>query len=53
MAMSNDATNEHEKLPADEVVSAAGMPAVEEVEDDGTPAEVADPFVGDENAKPI
>ena len=51
--MTDDTTNEHEKLPADEVVVAAGMPAVDEVEDDGTPAEVADPFVGDENAKPI
>jgi transcriptional antiterminator NusG len=37
----------------DEVVASAGAPAVDDVEDDGTPAEVADPFAGDENAKPI
>jgi len=53
MAMTDDTTNEHEKLPADEVVVAAGMPAVDDVDDDGTPAEVADPFAGDENAKPV
>jgi transcriptional antiterminator NusG len=53
MAMTDDATNEHEKLPADEVVASADAPAVDDVEDDGTPAEVADPFAGDENAKPI
>lgn len=53
MAMTNDATNEHEKLPADEVVASVDAPAVDDVEDDGTPAEVADPFAGDENAKPI
>jgi len=53
MAMSDDATNEHEKLPADEVVASADAHAVDDVEDDGTPAEVADPFAGDENAKPI
>jgi transcriptional antiterminator NusG len=35
------------------VVASAGAPAVDDVEDDGTPAEVADPFAGDENAKPI
>ena len=51
--MSNDATNEHEKLPADEVVAAAGAPVADDLEDDGTPAEVADPFAGDENAKPV
>jgi transcriptional antiterminator NusG len=53
MAMTDDTTNEHEKLPVDEVVASAGAPAVDDVEDDGTPAEVADPFAGDENAKPI
>jgi transcriptional antiterminator NusG len=53
MAMTDDATNEHEKLPADEVVASADAHAVDDVEDDGTPAEVADPFAGDENAKPI
>jgi transcriptional antiterminator NusG len=53
MAMTDDATNEHEKLPADEVVASADAPSVDDVEDDGTPAEVADPFAGDENAKPI
>ena len=51
--MTDDTTNEHEKLPVDEVVASAGAPAVDDVEDDGTPAEVADPFAGDENAKPI
>ena len=51
--MTDDATNEHEKLPADEVVASADAHAVDDVEDDGTPAEVADPFAGDENAKPI
>ena len=51
--MTDDATNEHEKLPADEVVASADAPSVDDVEDDGTPAEVADPFAGDENAKPI
>lgn len=53
MAMTDDTTNEHEKLPVDEVVASAGAPAVDDVEDDGTPAEVADPFAGDENARPI
>ena len=53
MAMTDDTTNEHEKLPVDEVVASAGARAVDDVEDDGTPAEVADPFAGDENAKPI
>ena len=51
--MTDDTTNEHEKLPVDEVVASAGARAVDDVEDDGTPAEVADPFAGDENAKPI
>lgn len=51
--MTDDTTNEHEKLPVDEVVASAGAPAVDDVEDDGTPAEVADPFAGDENARPI
>jgi len=31
----------------------AAAAAIEEEEDDGTPAELADPFAGDENAKPI
>ena len=53
MAMTDDTTNEHEKLPVDEVVASAGAPAVDDVEDDGTPAEVADPFAGDEDARPI
>jgi transcription termination/antitermination protein NusG len=53
MAMSDDATNEHEKLPADEVVASASAPVADDLEDDGTPAEVADPFAGDENAKPV
>lgn len=51
--MTDDTTNEHEKLPVDEVVASAGAPAVDDVEDDGTPAEVADPFAGDEDARPI
>lgn len=59
MSMSDETTNEHEKLPADEM-TAAQAPVVEgaegvadDFEDDGTPAELADPFGGDENAKPI
>ena len=59
MSMSDETTNEREKLPADET-TAAQAPVVEgaegmadDVEDDGTPAELADPFEGDENAKPI
>jgi citrate synthase len=59
MSMSDETTNEHEKLPADET-TAAQAPVVEgaegtadDFEDDGTPAELADPFGGDENAKPI
>jgi len=53
--MTDDATNEHDKLPADEAPAAAAevQQVVDDLEDDGTPAEVADPFAGDENAKPI
>lgn len=59
MSTSDETTNEHEKQPADET-TAAQAPVVEgaegmvdDFEDDGTPAELADPFGGDENAKPI
>ena len=59
MSMSDETTNEHEKLPADETTSAQ-TPVLEgaegmadDFEDDDTPAELADPFGGDENAKPI
>ena len=59
MSMIDETTNEHEKLPADETTSAQA-PVLEgaedmadDFEDDGTPAELADPFGGDENAKPI
>ena len=56
MSMSDETTNEHEKLPVDETTAAAQAPVVadaEDEEDDGTPAELADPFGGDENAKPV
>ena len=32
---------------------AATPPVIDEDEDDGTPAELADPFAGDENARPV
>ncbi|MFM8291300.1 MAG: transcription termination/antitermination protein NusG [Planctomycetia bacterium] len=43
-------------LPHAGLHAAAGLPADpgdELVDDDGTPAELADPFAGDENAKPV
>jgi transcriptional antiterminator NusG len=46
----SDETNEIDKLPVDAQATAASDV---DVEDDGTPAELADPFAGDENAKPI
>ncbi|MFM7206193.1 MAG: transcription termination/antitermination protein NusG [Planctomycetaceae bacterium] len=51
--MTDDATNEHEKVPADEQAAAADPRAVEEPDDDGVVADVADPFDGDENARPV
>ena len=50
--MTDDATNEHEK-PADEVVASAGAPVIDDAEDDDSPVELADPFAGDENARPV
>jgi transcriptional antiterminator NusG len=38
---------------AEQTPSAPVAPPVDEDEDDGTPAELADPFAGDENAKPV
>ena len=53
----SDDTNELDSLPADHKPPAAAAEVVEsiveEIEDDGTPAELADPFGGDENAKPL
>ncbi len=51
----SDETQEHEKLPGDEPVTAVPADVHEggPDEDDGTPAELADPFAGDENAKPV
>jgi len=55
----SDETTESDKLPAAEVHAAAPVDVhphvgdVDDVDDDGSPAEVADPFEGDENAKPV
>jgi transcriptional antiterminator NusG len=53
----SDETNEIDRLPADGEPLAAAAEVVEglvdDIEDDGTPAELADPFEGDENAKPL
>ncbi|MEX0668962.1 MAG: transcription termination/antitermination protein NusG [Pirellulales bacterium] len=62
----SDETKDPEKLPGDEplAVAPADVVEVDRVdegnldegnldEDDGTPAELADPFGGDENAKPV
>ena len=47
----SDETNETEKLPADQLPAA--VPSDVADDDDGSPAELADPFLGDENAKPV
>jgi transcriptional antiterminator NusG len=53
----SDETIESEKLPVEQVPAAAPVEVraevVDDVEDDGVPAEVADPFEGDEDAKPV
>jgi transcription termination/antitermination protein NusG len=53
----SDETIESEKLPVESAPAAAPgdvrADVVDDIEDDGSPAEVADPFEGDEDAKPV
>jgi transcriptional antiterminator NusG len=53
----SDDPNEIDNVPADHDPSASAAEVVnttaEELEDDGAPVELADPFAGDENAKPL
>ena len=47
------AATEHDVAPAATPAAPEAAVAADEDDDDGTPAELADPFAGDENAKPV